>query len=181
MDHIIKKLLMEMTSNEELPLSKFEILALTYLTKTGLTPKTKQNIIIKNLMYDLDFTREEAVKIYFLFLSNYRKDSDYESIITPNRSSITKSSSTPNKRGRDFVINRIPFTGSNTAGKYVGGVYVVTSYNWYPIFVFKNGQWYENGSGYSMSTKKQMSQLRPYGENITKLSTDELKDLYSSY
>jgi len=181
MEHIIKKLLVEMISNEELPLSKLEILALKFLTKTNLTPKTNQNIIIKKLMSELDFTREEAVKIYSLFLSNYRKDSDYESIITPNRSSFTKSTSTPNKRGRDFVINRIPFTGSNIMGKYVGGVYVVTSYNWYPIFVFKNGQWYENGSGYSMSTKKQMSQLRPNGENIIKLPTDELKGLYSSY
>lgn len=179
MKHIIKNLLMEMTSNDELPLSDIEIVVLKYLTKTDLTPKSNQNSIIKILMSDFDFTGEEAIKIHSLFVNNYRKDSDYESIITPDRISTGKSSSTPNKRGGEFVINRIPFTGSNTMGRYIGGVYVVTSYNWYPIFVFKGGQWYENVSGYSMSTKKQMSQLRPYGENITKLSTDELKDLYN--
>ena len=85
---------------------------------------------------------------------------------------------TANIRGRDLVLNKIPFKGSNTHGEYRNGVYAVFSYNWYPIFVFKDGQWFENENRYSVSTGKQMSQLRPYGQgDILTTSKDKLWDI----
>jgi hypothetical protein len=78
------------------------------------------------------------------------------------------------------VINKIPFKGSNTHGEYMNGSYVVFSYNWYPIFVFKDGQWFENEDTYSVSTAKQMSQLRPYDQGIIETSKDKLWDIINS-
>jgi hypothetical protein len=58
---------------------------------------------------------------------------------------------------------------------------VVYSYNWYPIFVYKNGQWFENENRYSMSTAKQMSQLRPHNQGeIIKASKSKLEEIIYS-
>jgi hypothetical protein len=60
-------------------------------------------------------------------------------------------------------------------------VYVVFSYDWYPIFVYKDGQWYENQNRYSVSTAKQMSQLRPHGQGeIIDKTKDELWEIIRS-
>ncbi len=75
-----------------------------------------------------------------------------------------------------MVKSKIPFTGSNTSGYWYRNSYVVTSYGWYPIFVFKNNQWYENKNKYSRSTGKQMGQLRPTPDTIS-LTVKELEKI----
>ena len=57
---------------------------------------------------------------------------------------------------------------------------MVFSYDWYPIFVYKDGQWFENEDSYSMSTAKQMGQLRPHGMvDIIETSRSKLWDIIS--
>jgi hypothetical protein len=75
---------------------------------------------------------------------------------------------------------KVPFKGSNTHSQYENRTDVVYSYNWYPIFAFKDGQWFENDSRYSISTAKQMSQLRPREQGeILKVSLGKLKEIIS--
>jgi len=62
-----------------------------------------------------------------------------------------------------------------------------TSYGWYPIYIFKNGIWYENLNRYSSSTGRQMSNANPVerswnedlGETVYVLDEPEMKRLKS--
>ena len=67
-----------------------------------------------------------------------------------------------NKNARRYVEQQKVFTGSNCFSEQRGRMYVVFSYgrHW-PMFICKDGKWYENGSKYSVTTSKQHSQLRP--------------------
>ena len=106
---------------------------------------------------------------------NYRKDYKTQGLV---RSDLRKKKvRIANSRAREIVTSKIPFKGSNTHGEYRNGSYVVFSYDWYPIFVFKDGQWFENEQKYSMSTSKQTSQLRPSQRDIIYASTDKLWEI----
>ena len=82
-----------------------------------------------------------------------------------------------NADAESSVAERQPFLGSNLDGKKIGNAYVVFSYGYYPIFVYYNGQWYENADKYSSSTAKQMGQVRPTMDTIKK-STEDLTAMY---
>jgi len=179
MKNVVHKLLLEFAQDLEDNLSKLEITVLKSLNKKGFTPKTKRSEILGFLSDDLGLDSQESMEMYFLFLHNYLPTGDYDSLESPMRTKFdmySKKVKSPNYTARDLVKAKIPFEGSNTRGEWRGNVYVVISYNWYPIFVYKNGQWYENSQGYSMSTKKQMSQLRP-DYNAIKVTKRELEDL----
>jgi len=83
----------------------------------------------------------------------------------------------PNKDSRSLVQSRTDFNANNLSGENIGDTYVVKSYGYYPVFVYKNGKWYENSNKYSKSTAKQMGQVRPTSETEL-VSTDELKAMY---
>ena len=75
-----------------------------------------------------------------------------------------------NANARSAVQYLKEFEGSNTAGIWhsvmAGGdynpIYVVYSYgtHW-PMFIYENGRWYENGDKYSKTTSKHHGQLHP--------------------
>jgi len=90
---------------------------------------------------------------------------------------------TSNNNARQYVEAMQPFEGSNLEGKMINGCYVVLSYGYYPIFVYKDGNWYENSNKYSNTTAKQMSRVRPYEDVnvIIKKTTEEMKKLYNKY
>ena len=178
MEKLIKKILRESIEDS---LTRLEIGALNSLASAGLTDKSSIRSILDFLTSTLELEYDQAVQLYELFLANYRPDGDYENIGVPYRikPEDKKSVKTANVRGRDLVMAKRTFKGSNTSGEYINGVYVVKSYGWYPIFVNKQGKWYENSERYSISTSKQMSQLRPMGVEITKLGTSELRNLYN--
>jgi hypothetical protein len=48
-----------------------------------------------------------------------------------------------------------------------GKIYIVESYGWYPVYIFKDGKWYETSDRYSSSTGKQMYASQPYRWNDT--------------
>jgi len=172
MERLIKKILKEEVSKSQ---DKFYRDVVNLLNREGFNGSSDYNQIIKFINHHLGIKGMEAFELFQVFKDNWRSPDEDELV----RTDITKRKlRTPNTRGRNLVVNKIPFKGSNTHGEYVNGSYVVFSYNWYPIFVFKDGQWFENEEGYSMSTKKQMSQLRPYDQGeIISTSKDKLGDI----
>lgn len=77
-----------------------------------------------------------------------------------------------NKNASREVLNHIPFDGSNTFGRWSHRglftedeeVYVVYSYGkHFPMYAYSTltQQWYENEDGYSKSTARHKTQLRP--------------------
>ena len=87
-----------------------------------------------------------------------------------------------NKNCRKYVENQEEFKGSHLCGKKLSDrVYVVWSYNWYPLWACIDGKWYGHNDRYSVSTSKQTTQSMPFmygGGDITILDTvDELKQM----
>ena len=172
MKEIIRKILKEEISSTQ---EKYQQKMVDILKREGFNGSTPSLYIMRFLSQQIGVEGMEAFEIYQLFMDNYRKDYKTQGL---KRSDITrKKVRTPNNRARDLVTNKIPFKGSNTHGEYRNGSYVVFSYNWYPIFVFKDGQWFENEQKYSVSTSKQTSQLRPFVSDIIYASTDKLWEI----
>ena len=175
MKNIIKKILKESIDNKK---EKFDRYIIKTLKKEGFNSSTPYHSVIKFIGDTFGITGMDAFTVYQLFLDNYR--SDFESGELQRTDVSRKRLRTSNSEGRQLVTNRIPFKGSNTHAEYVnsGKAYVVYSYDWYPIFVYKDGQWFENENRYSMSTAKQISQLRPIGQGeIIKLNRQQLIDV----
>jgi hypothetical protein len=172
MKNTIKKILTEETNLKK---DKFDKYIISTLVKEGFTPSSDYLKIIKFLNHNFGIVGMEAFELYQLFKDNY-KNREEDELYRSNTK--MKSIRTANINARDLVMNKIPFKGSNTNAQYIGDVYVVYSYDWYPIFVNKDGQWFENNNKYSRSTSKQMSQLRPRNQGeIILLSKSELNDV----
>jgi len=83
-----------------------------------------------------------------------------------------------NKNASRYVSDLLKFEGSNTFSEWDGEVYIVYSYGYhFPMFVYINGNWYENSDKYSVSTSKQQTQCRPSATIKAELTTEELKFL----
>ena len=173
MKNIIRKILKEEVSDTQ---ERHQQKMVDILTREGFHGGTPYQEIIRFLHDTIGMEGMEAFEVFQLFKDNYRKDYESQGL---KRSDITKRKiRTSNTRARDVVTNKIPFKGSNTNGEYRNGSYVVFSYDWYPIFVFKDGQWFENEQKYSVSTSKQTSQLRPAAQrDIIYASKDKLWDI----
>lgn len=178
MKSLIKKILKEEVDPKK---EKFDKYIINTLKKEGFVPSTDYVKVIKFLNNNFALSGMEAFEMYQLFLNNFKGDIEYGDLNrTVNHSKKIKSA---NSSARDLVSSRIPFKGSNTHAEYLksGNVYVVYSYNWYPIFVYKDGQWFENENKYSRSTGRQISQLRPNGQGeIIKVSKSKLSDIIYS-
>jgi len=150
---------------------------LSYLIKQGFKRNSDYRKVLQFLDKNFGITGLEAFEMYQMLKDNFGNIETGDELL---RKDVTKVNvRTANNSARDLVQNRIPFKGNNTDGKYVDGSFVVSSYNWYPVFVYKDGQWFENEDGYSMSTKKQMSQMRPYRVDIIMVGTDVLRNIIS--
>ena len=173
MRKLIKKILKEEVSDTQ---ERHQQKMVDILKREGFHGGTPYQDIIAFLNQQIGVEGMDAFEIYQLFKDNYRRDYESEDL---HRTDITKRKiRTANIRARDLVTSKIPFKGSNTHGEYRNGSYVVFSYDWYPIFVYKDGQWFENENRYSVSTGKQMSQLRPRGQGlIIVTSKDKLWDI----
>ena len=173
MKNTIRRILKETTEEVK---DKHDRKIIQILITAGFDGTSSYNDVLPYLNKNLDMKGMEAFEMYQLLKDNWRSvDAGGELVRTDIRK---KKMRTANIRGRELVQNKIPFKGSNTHANYVNDVYVVYSYNWYPIFVFKDGQWFENENRYSVSTAKQMSQLRPYNQGeIIKTSKSKLEDI----
>jgi hypothetical protein len=134
--------------------------------------KVKKNIIefIEDLTKYLGLDPKMAQYYYLLWKSNYRKEGDYGNI--PPEKFIGQKKlpqrTISNTQSNKFVRAKAPFKGSNLEGRWgtdKNGVdyYVVISYNWYPVYLFKQDKWYRSSYTYSSSTSRQMSNADPIG------------------
>lgn len=151
--------------------------------------KDKMIDFLKKMLKMVGFSTDEATYYYYLFSANYRPDKRYDLItkadITPLTSLRTQKS--PNYKMHEFIKSKLPFKGNNIEGfwekDYNGNSqYVVTSYNWYPILIFKDGTWYKVMDSYSRTTGKQLGQTgiweRTLGKRPLKyLPAGEMKNL----
>jgi len=150
---------------------------LSYLIKQGFKRNSDYRKVLQFLDKNFGIIGLEAFEMYQMLKDNFGNVETGDELL---RKDVTKiRMRTANNSARDLVQSRVPFKGNNTDGKYVDGIYVVSSYNWYPLFVCKDGQWFENKDKYSVSTSKQTSQLRPFREDIIMVGTDTLRKIIS--
>lgn len=85
---------------------------------------------------------------------------------------------TTNAKCREFVQSKQEFQANNLKGEWKGGIYIIYSYGWFPLFIYNLVQdcWLENSERYSVSTSKQRGQCHPLCN--TELRTlEQLKDI----
>ena len=158
-------------------LNKREILLFNKLNAKKPELKNKTNIIeyIKELAKFLGLDPKTAEYYYQLWKQNYRKEGDYGKV--PKEELIGPKEMTPrtmsNTKVSAFARAKAPFKGSNLEGRWEKdnkGVeyYVIISYRWYPIYLFKDGHWYKVTESYSSSTGRQIGNANPvnYDENL---------------
>ena len=171
MKEIIRKILKEEVSTQQ---DNYQRKMIDVLKREGFDARTPYQKVLKYLNDVMSIVGMDAFELYQIFKDNMGSTSNDPLVRKDIKDRKMK---TANVRARDLVVNRIPFKGSNTHAEYNNGAYVVFSYDWYPVFVYKDGQWFENEQGYSVSTKKQMSQMRPYNFDIIKTNKDKLWDI----
>ena len=141
--------------------------------KSNYNNKRDLQSAIKDYLPYFGIEADFAPYILELYLLNYRQDGDYSSLtkdnfIDPRK---MKGKRTPNYNAKIYTKAQLPFEGSNLRGYWRttidGKIYIVESYGWYPVYIFKDGKWYETSDRYSSSTGKQMNASRPYRWNDT--------------
>ena len=166
-------------SNEEIKMFKI-------LNREKENLGTKEDFIsfIKTMLRAIGFDQDDAPRLYYLFSANYRPDGKYEDIMMGDEKSLLglRPERTPNFKASIFAKSKIPFKGSNLEGfweKDPSGKlqYIITSYNWYPIYIYKNNKWYRVTESYSKSTSKQMSNTRIWGDKIVDLTANQMNQL----
>lgn len=157
--------------------------------------KTKSELLGVIVKYAPYFNIPRGYELYILelYLLNYRKDGDYSGLTKDNfvDPRDMKGKVTSNSKANLYTKAQLPFRGSNLEGfwrtrrgeKY----YVVQSWGWYPVFIFKDGIWYENVDRYSSSTSRQMYRSQPYTYNneldskVYLLTRDEMDMIENGY
>ena len=83
---------------------------------------------------------------------------------------------TTNNKSRKLVEKQEDFKASNLSGVTLGNKYIVYSYDCYPLLVYVDNKWFENGENYSQSTSRQLNQCRPTIKTVV-ISHASMKDL----
>lgn len=161
-----------------------DVFVFKQLNKIMKSAKTKENILLelKKLLDLMSLSQDDALYYYYTWVLNYRENGDYDSITNAQKvglETLKKTKSTVGGSGT-YVRSKIPFKASNLEGfweKDVNNVdqYVVVSYNWYPIILYKDGRWYVVSDSYSRSTSRHIGSGLPHTQKITRLTPDELR------
>ena len=141
-----------------------------YIDKNKKETKTKPEFLkfLKSILPVIGMSPNESNFYYEVYTANFRPEGDYENLTKENFKDYRqfKQRKVTNNTAYEYASARMPFKGSNIEGQW--GVnnnndwyYVITSYGWYPVFLFINDQWYRTLETYSSSTRKQMSQVNP--------------------
>jgi hypothetical protein len=187
---LIRKILREDIS--ENPLSKQEIALFKFLNKVMENKPRKDKLYdqIKQGLRMFGLNPKNSQYYFDLFNLNYRPDGKYEKI-TPDEFKGVKSfraKSITNPQAGEYTQVKAPFRGSNLKGQWEKDrdgeeFYVVYSYGWYPIYLYKKGIWYEIIDTYSSSTGKHIRYSYPfrYNSSIDKMvvlvDRDEMEKL----
>jgi hypothetical protein len=188
---ILRKVLREEIEKEP-AFPKLIISYFRYLNKNK--PKTQKGLkeFMKDTLPMINKSAGEVELYYNLYKANYREDGRYDLITKDDfvGPELFPSKRVTNVNSGVYVKNKMPFQGSNLQGdwhKDNNGVpyYEVTSYRWYPIYIFKEGMWFSAADTYSSSTSKQMGRSSPIdyhddktiGEKFLLLSREEMQKL----
>lgn len=175
------------------PLSRFEIKILKTIHEEKKDYTTRDKLIkrIEYLLPFLNINPKLAQYFYELYRANYRKKGDFENItkedyVDPQQG---RGKTTSNTNAWKYSIAQLPFRGQNITGFWGRTnkgepVYIINSYDWYPIYIFKDGKWYQTSDRYSSSTGRQMSNVNPHDDDnletqVYLLTKDEMKQLLS--
>jgi len=152
--------------------------------------KTRESLLdaIKKMSVYMNIPKGYELYLLELYMLNYREDGNYldltkENFIDPRKQ---KGKTISNPKANLYTIAQLPFKASNLKGywdtDYKGNPYYkVVSYDWYPVFIFKNNKWYEVTEKYSSSTSKQMGNSNPVewndelNNNVYLLTQPEMK------
>jgi hypothetical protein len=178
-----KKINEEMTKQ----LSQSVIQLFKFLQNKKKDLKTKKDTIefFEKKLPLIGLPKEDAMRYYYLYTLNYRENGDYENI-SPEELKNEKDfpgNKITNVSSGTYAYAKMPFEGSNLRGYWgrdVRGVdqYIIDSYGWYPILVFKNNKWYSVSEKYSSSTAKQYGNVTRKGiYKTTQLRSKDLKSL----
>ena len=158
--------------------------------------KTRASLLgaIKNFIPYLGIPEGYSQYILELYVLNFRKDGDYsnltkENLVDPRKQ---KGKVVSNPKAKLYTIAQLPFRASNLEGYWTTDpnrvpYYKVSSYGWYPIYIFKDDKWYEVTQGYSSSTGRQMSNSNPVEwssdnfDNLYTLTPEEMKLIERGY
>jgi hypothetical protein len=173
--------------SEQKALSKDEIVLFKFLNKKFKEHKRKDEFFrYVQLGLKLVGLNPKDVQYYFdLFVNNYREDGKYENLKVDELKGAKdfKAQRIINVNAKNYSRNKLPFKGSNVEGFWetdLKGVdyYVITSYKWYPIYLYKEGVWYKTLNSYSRATGKQISLSNPiqYDDTLNQLVVMVTKD-----
>lgn len=187
-EHQLDKLLEDIGPFKENYLMKI----FAFLNEEKKKVKTKKELLkrIESISSHLNLPPEHSLYLFELYLLNYRKDGDYSSLTKENfvDPRMGKGRFTPNTSSWKFTATLLPFRASNLSGFWSKDgkgvpIYIVESYDWYPLYIFRDGIWYQTTKRYSPSTGRQMSNANPikWEENLDDkvylLTPEEMKML----
>jgi len=162
--------LSEQTDADDPPINRVITKLFRFLNDQKKVHKTKEALlkVIRDYLPFFGIPENKDRFILELYLHNYRKDGNYSNLTKDNYVDPRdmKGRKIPNWESNKYVGAQLPFEGSNLEGFWKqtrsGKIYVVQSYGWYPIYIFKDGIWYQIQERYSSSTGKQMNASNPY-------------------
>jgi len=158
--------------------------------------KSRKSLLeaITKLSKYLGIPKNQELFLLELYLLNFRQDGDYSSLTKENfvDPRYERGKRTTNQLSNMYTSAQLPFKGSNLEGYWDTdrkGVeqYIVNSYGYYPIYIYKEGKWYENTKRYSVSTGKQMRYSDPVeydddlNSNVFYLTPEEMYMIKSGY
>lgn len=151
--------------------TKSEIRLFKYLNGKKSSDKNLLELI-QDMLPFLNKSKNKARYYLEIYSMNYRPNGDYENVTQENYNDVAelKPKKTSNNTAYEYASDKIPFKGSNLEGHWSVNLsgdkyYVVNSYDWYPIFLFINNQWYQVLDNYSSSTSKHISRANPIRHN----------------
>jgi hypothetical protein len=194
MEHLIKKIIKE--ESEQSVFSPMEIRLFKFINKfkRELGTETKMYDFFENSMSTFNLPKSEANKYHLIYTLNYRPEGDYENVTKSNFKDPKKDKQrkTSNSDAGSYSQSKIAFKGSNLEGYWKmtrdnEWAYIIMSYGWYPIYVFKYNRWFEAERTYSSATGKQMRNTYPIsynsdlGQTTIKVSQDEMGRIINGY
>lgn len=192
--YILRKVLREMEEKEK-AFSPYEVRLFKLLDIENAYRKKGNELVstVEDILRTTGGNTKEASYYARLYKANHLHNGDYKNLtkdelIDPRTLSPEKVSQ---KDARELAKSKIPFKSSNLSGYWsrdYNGVkyYVITSFDWYPVYLFKENRWYEIIERYSIRTSQQMNRVNPivYDENIGKdvilVTRNEMKGLQNN-
>lgn len=189
-EKIVKYNLMNFLMESEEPFTPLIVRLFKLLNEEKKKVKTRPELLKKIEQFSsyMGIPANQSLYLLELYSLNYRKDGDYSNLTKDNfvDPRHMKSKRVINTKTNLYAIAQLPFTGSNLKGYWTKNdkgeeIYEVNSYGWYPIYIYKDGIWFENSRRYSSSTSRQMSNVNPVEysdellEKVYVLTPDEMQ------